>query len=229
MKALPTIFLASALSLSTTLARAAESNEPAPVPAPPDLKELVKQPAFTNSIGMVMVRISPKLWVSKFLVTQMEYRLITGANPSKFQGDSNPVDTVSWNDALSFCQKLNETEKQARFLPPGLAYSFPSQNQWESFASGTPLEQAVTSQRTSRTSTAPVGSAGANKLGLYDVRGNLWQWCRDNQPFYVLRGGAWNTSLEINLRPEFRWYATGADDRREVYGFRCILEPEGAK
>jgi formylglycine-generating enzyme required for sulfatase activity len=191
----------------------------------PDLKQLMKSGAFTNSIGMVLVKIGPSLWAGRYLVTQTDYLTVMGTNPSKFKSDRHPVDTVSWNDAVRFCTLLTDLEKREEFLPTGYLYSLPTQAQWEQMLAGAPLAQAVTSEKANRTGTAAVGSLAPNQLGLYDIRGNLWQWCLDPQdkPFRVLRGGAWNTSIEINLRPEFRWYSTGPDDRRDIYGFRCVL------
>jgi formylglycine-generating enzyme required for sulfatase activity len=195
----------------------------------PDIKELMKQDSFTNAIGMVMVKISSALWVGRFDVTQKEYEKVMGANPSQFSGDRNPVDSVSWNDARDYCAKLTESERKEEMLPEGFSYSLPTQAQWESLMRDATLQDAVTSQGTRRPGTAPVGSLGANSLGLYDTRGNVWQWCLDPQdkPYRVLRGGAWDTTIEINLRPEFRWYSTGPDDKKNVYGFRCVLEPSG--
>ena len=72
--------------------------------------------------------------------------------------------------------------------------------------------------------TAPVGSHGANNHGLYDTRGNVMEGCLDpqDQPFRVLKGGAWDTFLEVNARPEFRWYAK-PDEAKNSFGFRVIL------
>jgi formylglycine-generating enzyme required for sulfatase activity len=191
----------------------------------PDIKELIKGPSFTNSSGMVMVKISPTFWAAKFLVTQAEYKKITHGNPSQFQGDHNPVDSVSWNDAMSFCSQLTETERKEKMLPEGCVYTLPTQAQWESLAAGATLENAVTSLAAPRTGTAPVGSLGPSGAGFYDLRGNLWEWCLDpdDKPFRVLKGGAWDTSLDLNLRPEFRWYSKGPDEGKNVFGFRCVL------
>lgn len=208
-------------------AEAAVNSPDTNAPAKPDIKELIKESSFTNSIGMLMVKISPSLWVGKYEVTQDEYQKVTGGNPSHFQGGALPVDSVCWNDAHDFCDELTKHEKGEEMLPEGFGYVLPTQAQWESLVAGTPLSQAATSERTSRTSSAPVGSMGANSVGLCDLRGNLWEFCLDptDKPYRVLRGGAWNSYYEPNLRLEFRWYANGPDDRKDYYGFRCILAP----
>ena len=70
----------------------------------------MKLPAFTNDTGMIMVKLSDSLWVSAYETTQEDYRKITGSNPSKFQGPRNPVETVSWNEAMDFCARLTTAE-----------------------------------------------------------------------------------------------------------------------
>jgi len=202
------------------------------VPAKPDIKDLIKLDAFTNDTGMVMVKVSPKYWVGKFEVTQEEYQKIMGNNPSEFSGNRNPVDTVSWTDAQSFCARLNDAERKAEMLPEGCAYSLPTQAQWESYMDAAELADSIISAAGAmRTSTAPVGSLKPNTLGLYDTRGNVWEWCLDpqDQPYRVLRGAAWNSWIDINLRPEFRWYSDGPDDKKNTFGFRCVLQTATGK
>lgn len=194
-----------------------------------DIKDLMALPAFTNNTGMIIVKISSSLWAGIHEVTQEQYQKVAGANPSKFAAGQNPVDSVSWNDAIAFCTKLNEAEKKEDMLLDGYTYTLPTQAQWESFAAGTSLKLAVTSENSSRGGPAAVGSLGANGLGLCDIRGNLWEWCLDPQdkPYRVLRGAAWDTHYEPSLRPEFRWYSNGPGDKKETYGFRVVLAPGG--
>jgi formylglycine-generating enzyme required for sulfatase activity len=184
-----------------------------------------KSKVFTNATGMIMVRAGANYWISKHLVTQAVYQKVMGSNPSKFHGQNHPVDSVSWNNAVAFCARLTETEREKGYLPERCAYTLPTQAQWEAMAAGTSLAQAVTSEKSNRTSTSPVGSLAGTGLGLHDVRGNLWQWCLDpqDQAYRVLRGAAWNTSIEVNLRPEFRWYSK-PDEAKEIFGFRCVLQ-----
>jgi hypothetical protein len=190
----------------------------------PDIKELMKGDVFTNASEIVIVKAGA-VWVSKFPITQEQYRKITGASPSQFSGDNNPVDSVSYNDARSFCTQLDEAERKEEMLPAGYTYTLPTQSQWESLMEGATLDQAVTSLNSPRSGTAPTGSLAPNGLGLYDIRGNVWQFCLDpeDKPYRVLRGGAWDTSIEINARPEFRWYAAGPDEKKNIFGFRVVL------
>ena len=191
-----------------------------------DIKELMKESSFTNNAGMVMVKISPSMWAGKYEVTQEVYQKIAGGNPSKTRGERNPVDSVSWNDAIAFCTKLNAAEKAEEMLPEGYTYALPTQAQWESLAGGATLKDAVTSEKSSRTGTAAAGSLGENSAGLCDMRGNVWEFCADaNQQYRVLRGAAWNTSYEPQLRLEFKWFSNGVDDRQDNYGFRCVMVP----
>lgn len=192
-----------------------------------DIKELMKLPSFTNDTGMVLVKISDSLWAGATEVAQEDYQKVAGGNPSRFQNPRNPVESVSWNEAVEFCSKLTQAEDEKKMLPEGFAYTLPTQAQWESFAAGADLKDAITSSRATRSGPAPVGSLGATGPGLYDIRGNVCEWCLDpsDKPFRVARGAAWDTFIEINLRPEFRWYEA-PEVRKEKIGFRVVLAPK---
>jgi formylglycine-generating enzyme required for sulfatase activity len=191
------------------------------------IEDLMKLPAFTNATGMVMVKFSGKLWVSAYETTQDDFKKIAGYNPSRFQGARNPVESVSWNEAMDFCTGLADAENEKKLLPEGFAYTLPTQAQWESFAAGAELKDAITSSGPTRSGTAPVGTLGATGPGLYDIRGNVCEWCLDPQDkaFRVARGAAWDSFIEINLRPEFRWYEA-PEVRKEKIGFRVVLSPK---
>lgn len=196
--------------------------------APPTLKELMESNNIvTNTVGIVLVKISPTLWAGKYEVTQSAYQKVMDANPSAFTGGDHPVDSVTWNDAMDFCRKLTDKEQAALELPDRWTYTLPTQAQWEQLADNASLNDAVMSLNMQRrSSTAPVGSLGPNSLGLYDTRGNVMEWCLDPQdkPYHVLRGGAWDTYIDINARLEFREYCA-PDKTKNDYGFRVVLEP----
>jgi formylglycine-generating enzyme required for sulfatase activity len=188
----------------------------------------VKTPGshFTNSVGMELIKVGD-FWVGKLEVTQKQFQKVTGSNPSSFPGDALPVDSVSWNDAVDFCQKLTEKDIKDKKLPDGYYYTLPTEDEWESYTGDASLDDAVTSQNAPRTGTAPAGSLGPNGLGLYDTRGNVMEFCLGDgsKPYRVLRGGSWAESIEINLRKEFRFYCT-PDDRKNTFGFRCVLKAQ---
>ena len=191
-------------------------------------------------------------WVGKYEVTQKAYAEVTGENPSRFQDESFPVDSVSWDDAVAFCEKLTARERAAHRLPDGYAYGLPSDAQWDQFAAGTDLKDAVLSLTQARTGPQRVGTAPANPLGLFDVAGNVWEWCRDwygneirkkdsnrdlpavltdaevavqgpEETFKVLRGGSWDTGQSDRFDLHSRLrYAPGMSNYRT--GFRCVLE-----
>ncbi|HZF01648.1 MAG TPA: SUMF1/EgtB/PvdO family nonheme iron enzyme [Methylomirabilota bacterium] len=178
----------------------------------------------TNTVGTVLVKISATLWAGKYEVTQKEYQKVAGGNPSAFSGEDHPVDSVSWNDAMAFCQKL--TTKELDGLPDGFGYTLPAESQWEMLVADASLKDAVMKLNGERSSTAPVGSLGPNSLGLYDTRGNVMEWCLDSHDpsYHVLRGGAWDTLDEPSSRLVFRNYASSPDETKNDYGFRILLE-----
>ena len=150
-------------------------------------------------------------YIGKYEVTQAEWQAVMGTNPSDFKGDNLPVECVSWDDCQEFIRKLNElTGKQFRL---------PTEAEWEYAARGGNLTQgykyaggdevdsvAWTAENSGRTH--PVGLKRPNELGLYDMSGNVWEWCQDWYGDYsnasqtnpqgpgsgynrVLRGGGW--------------------------------------
>ena len=152
-------------------------------------------------------------------VTQAQYEQVMGSNPSIDKGAENPVDPVSWDDAVQFCRQFSElpAEKAA-----GNVYRLPTEAQWEyacragtttTFSFGddnSVLGDYVWYTNNSSGSTHPVGSKRPNAWGLYDMHGNIWEWCSDwyGEDYYessptsdptgpsggslrVIRGGSW--------------------------------------
>ncbi len=207
------------------------------------------EPSFY--FDMVRIPGGTSEWVATRPVTQQQYQEITGENPSAFPDPQRPVESVSWDDAEAFCEKLTAREHRGGRLPADLAYALPTDAQWDAFSVGATLADAVTSIQTARTGTAPVGSLPPTPLGLYDVLGNVWQWCQDwygndirrkdsnkdlpvaytaaeaaalgpEQTFKVLRGGAWDTGPADGFTPASRLrYAPGMSNYRT--GFRCVV------
>ena len=157
------------------------------------------------------VRLSKGFWMEKYEVTQEEWEVVMGANPSHFKdrGPRCPVDSVSWFDADGFIQGLNERESRK-----GCRYRLPTEAEWEYAArAGTTgarygeLDEVAWHQGNRGEGTHPVGEKRANAWGLHDILGNVTEWTADWQGWYPtgsvtdlegpstpgggLRGGSW--------------------------------------
>ena len=184
-------------------------------------------------------------YFGKYEVTQGQWEKVMGNNPSRFKGRDNPVEQVSWNDVQEYINRLNGQS--------GGKYRLPTEAEWEYAArsGGKRKKWAGTSKEpelgeyawyriNSGTKTHPVGQKRPNGLGLYDMSGNVWEWCADwyDQNYYqgssrstperpgsslykVLRGGSWYS---------YAWMAGAATrDRGDpaarliTIGFRLVL------
>jgi formylglycine-generating enzyme required for sulfatase activity len=204
----------------------------------------------------------PAFAMGKYEVTQAQWREVAtlpkvkidlNPEPSFFKGDDLPVERVSWNDAVEFCARLSRKT--------GRAYRLPSEAEWEyaaragtttPFAFGPTITPEIVNYHGNypygsapkgayRQKTIPVGSLGvANAFGLYDLHGNVWEWCQDvwhdnyqgaptdgsawlsggDPSRRVLRGGSWY-ALGVNCRSALRDYYPPVV--RDSLGFRVVV------
>ncbi|GHT29260.1 hypothetical protein AGMMS49574_05540 [Bacteroidia bacterium] len=180
--------------------------------------------------------------IGKYEVTQAQWKQIMGSNPSVFKGDNLPVENVSWEDVQEFISKLNAAT--------GKRYRLPTEAEWEYAARGgnrsqgykycgsNNLNNVAWYWDNSSNKTHPVGAKSPNELGIYDMNGNVYEWCSDwygnynsssqtnptgpsTGSYRVLRGGSWDDYAEdcrvsdrLNFAPGYR-----GDD----VGFRLVL------
>jgi formylglycine-generating enzyme required for sulfatase activity len=202
----------------------------------------------------------PEFWMGKYVVTQQQWQAIMGNNPSRFKswlkGKNHPVERVSWNNATKFCQKLSKKT--------GKDYRLPSEAEWEyacragtttPFYFGETITGELANYRASETyadepkgkyrkQTTPVGQFPPNAFGLYDMHGNVWEWCQDvwhsnydgapvdgsawviggNSRRRVLRGGSWYSNPSW-CRSAIRFIYVSDETDISYIGFRLVSVP----
>jgi len=186
-------------------------------------------------------------YMGKYEVTQAQWRAVASlpivriglpASPSKFQGDNLPVEQVSWDEATEFCERLSRAT--------GKTYRLPTEAEWEYAARAMTtgpyagnLDTMGWYASNSGDKTHPVGAKQANGYGLYDMHGNVWEWCQDwyRENYYAqspgadptgpgtgseraLRGGSWG-NFALNCRSAIR-LKSAPDYRINILGFRLV-------
>ena len=162
--------------------------------------------------------------IGKYPVTQAQYQAVMGTNPSRFQNNpQNPVEKVSWNDAQAFCQKLSQIT--------GKTYGLPTEAEWEyACRAGTTtryyfgdnanqLGDYAWYSGNSQSKTHPVGDKKPNAWGLYDMIGNVWEWCEDN----------WHDNYIGAPKDGSAWLKNGNDNRSPLRGGSWINSPNSCR
>lgn len=183
---------------------------------------------FIAASGIPLVWIpDDNIWVGKYLVRQTDFDAVGANDPSTFRRPNRPVETISWDGAVAFCQKLTDFERKSGKLPPGYHYTLPNEMQWETFSANANIDLAATSRINSLSATQDVGYSEPNKYGLYDTIGDTWEWCLDNyddKGDHSLRGGCWLSSQSNFPNAETRQGA-GPQYADKFIGFRVVLVP----
>lgn len=190
---------------------------------------LEKTRDFTNAAGISLIWMNDGYWVGKYEVTQVQYEQVMGrgSNSSAFRGANRPVENVTWNQATDYCNRLTEMEQAAGKLPAGYHYALPTEAQWNSFVGDAGYDNAVLAiGGAAPASTADVGTGDPNQYGLYDVIGNVWEWCQDNYDpegrARAMRGGGWLSSRDTFPNKGTR-NGGGVNYRDKFTGFRVVL------
>jgi formylglycine-generating enzyme required for sulfatase activity len=163
----------------------------------PDSIEMVYVEGFGSGITAM-----PGFYIGKYEVTQAQWEAVMGSNPSDFKNPGSPVENVSWNNAKVFISKLNSMT--------GGNYRLPTEKEWVyaanegnrnssyEYSGSNVIGEVAWYADNSGGSTHPVGQKKANALGIYDMAGNVWEWCEDCYDsacsYRVSRGGSWNFS-----------------------------------
>ncbi|MBN2181354.1 MAG: SUMF1/EgtB/PvdO family nonheme iron enzyme [Sedimentisphaerales bacterium] len=204
------------------------------------------------------VRISKGFWMGAYEVTQAQYESVMEKNPSFFKGDNLPVEMVSWNDAMEFCRRLSQKEGKIYRLPTEAEWEYAcranttTQYSWgdewqpgvcnsENFMDNDPNGNIDIFKKKGLPikSTMSVGSFKANSFGLYDMHGNVREWCRDwYEPdyylktrrvnpegpdtgrYHVVRGGSWQREAFLCRSSNRDPY--GQSTTKNYLGFRVI-------
>jgi len=191
------------------------------------------------------VTLTKPFYMGKYEATQAQYLQILGHNPSRFQGPTNPVEFVTWEDASEFCKQASVASKETVRLPTEAEWEYAcragTQTVYSSGDQAADLDRVAWHHGNSKRSTHPVGEKAPNGFGLYDMHGNLWEWCSDwyADTYYatspsddpqgpaigkerVVRGGSWSNPPRA-CRAAYR--LCGYPEMHDsAVGFRVVVE-----
>ena len=199
---------------------------------------------YVREIPQHLVRFEQGFWLAETVCTQALWEAVMDENPSEFRGEENPVENVSWNDAQQFIEKINS-------LHPGLELRLPSEAEWEyacwaattfRYWFGDEIDQASYGHKNE--GAVQVKRYPRNPWGLYQMHGNVWEWCEDrwhdnydsapadghpwrsggDKELVVLRGGSW-ISHGVHLGSAFR-NPDDYDSHHAYNSFRLARGPE---
>jgi formylglycine-generating enzyme required for sulfatase activity len=184
--------------------------------------------------------------IGRYEVTQSQWEAVMGNNPSHFsKGGNYPVEGVSWNDVRAFIEKLNDRTGKSYRLPTEAEWEYAARSggkaeKWAGTSDEPDLGSYAEYEKNSGGGTCPVGKKKPNGLGLYDMSGNVWEWCgdwygekyyaespRDNptgpafRTYRVIRGGSWD-DIPRGIRAAAR-NRGGLNDRDSTLGCRLVL------
>ena len=200
------------------------------------------QNPYSDEKPVHRVTLTNNYYVGKYEVTQALWQAVMGSNPSIFKGDDLPVEEVSWKDCQKFITKLNAMT--------GKRFRLPSEAEWEYAARGgkksrgylysgsNAIGDVAWYEGNSSFMTHAVGTKQPNELGIYDMTGNVWEWCQDRYGSYssspqtnptgavggsrrVFRGGSWSYSARRCCTSSRSGYSPGY--RRYDLGLRLVL------
>jgi formylglycine-generating enzyme required for sulfatase activity len=179
--------------------------------------------------------------IGKYEVTQREYVSLMGTNPSKFKGDNRPVEMVTWYDAVNYCNALSRKEgltpaytvsgTNVTWNRSANGYRLPTEAEWEyacragtttPYSSESSIDDIGWYKNNSGSTTHPVGTKQANAWGLYDMHGNVWEWCWDlfRGDLRRSRSGSWYNYAD-RLRSASRGGASPSI-QTDYTGFRIV-------
>jgi formylglycine-generating enzyme required for sulfatase activity len=207
---------------------------------------------FVNERQHAVV-LTKGFWMGKTMVTQAQWAAVMETFPSHNEGDDLPVEQVSWDDAVAYCQKLTERERAAGRLPEGYEYALPTEAQWEyacRAGSTGPYSGDLDAMAWYGTmawygnkpgnTTPAAGARHPNPWGLYDMHGPVWEWCWDwfgdypgesvtdptgpaQGSYRVYRGGS-SSSGAVVCRSAYRCWSNPSSGA-SLLGFRLALAP----